>query len=985
MNNATPILDACRLLLGPGQVTEIRIPETRYKTVSGYFSDVEKLAAAAAQWSGQAAGVYFLPNVVKPALLARAANQLKTYAKYTTSDADIERRRWLLLDFDPVRPAGISSTEEEHQRALARMQECCEWLISLGFPRESLVKADSGNGAHALVAIDLPNTPDSTALVKRCLEAVALHFSDASVAVDLTVFSAGQPWKLYGTWAGKGDSIPERPHRLACILEAPAQLETASRELLEHLAALAPEEAKTNAKQTYNGKASFDIEQWITEHELAVIGPTPWQNGGRKWIFPVCPWDAAHTNKSAVIVQFASGAIAAKCHHNGCVGKDWHALRDLVEPGWKEWRDKKQRGNGNGHAPEEPPETDLSSAQTAPRETIQLNNTQLRDPVDQSVEALQQHNIPPTLFRWGEGLARIHHDAGGRPIVQIETKAALKLRLSRVADFIRVTKKKEEWVQTAVSPTQELAESILALSTWPFPALVGLTECPCLRPDGTVITEHGYDGATALFYEPAPGLTLPAIPAEPSQADAKAALKYLLDDLLIDFPFVEPADRTNMLACLLTPIVRSAILGNVPLCLLDKPSPGSGASLLSDLVGLISTGKHAAKQTAPEGRYAEEEWRKRLTSLVLSGVAVVVFDNLENGLFSSTLASIVTATRWSDRLLGQNIHVEVPVRQTWIATANNIILRGDLARRSYRIRIDAKSERPWQRDDFKQADLLSWVQDHRGDLLAALLTMARAWYANGKPQPAAKIPKLGGFEQWASVCGGILAYAGATGFLDNLEALYGLVDDEAPQWGGFLKAWFDEFGDTPKTVADFWVVAQTKPPLSEAIPESVEWDTEKLNSSKKKLGNALKKRVDRIYSGYRLERFSKASRGHIVLWKVSLLGGSGGSASTQPKAEKKEEKEEEPEKSTIDLRASKPPKPPEPPNQQPTEQAETGEACRYCHKDTCQLSPWGWVCRLSDEDRKRWELRQTEEVAAPFDWETGEQAPVAEGADEVKL
>ena len=41
------------------------------------------------------------------------------------------------------------------------------------------------------------------------------------------------------------------------------------------------------------------------------------------------PWNPEHTNRAAYLVQFASGAIAAGCHHHGCAGKDWHALRRL--------------------------------------------------------------------------------------------------------------------------------------------------------------------------------------------------------------------------------------------------------------------------------------------------------------------------------------------------------------------------------------------------------------------------------------------------------------------------------------------------------------------------------------------------------------------------------------------------------------------------------------------------------------------------------
>ena len=107
-------------LIEPGGVAELRVLNTNQATISGYFDDTERLVAQAKQWSGKAPGVYVTLNPVDPILLARAVNRLKTYAKHTTSDSDILKRRWLPLDFDPVRPSGISSTDREHDAALNR-------------------------------------------------------------------------------------------------------------------------------------------------------------------------------------------------------------------------------------------------------------------------------------------------------------------------------------------------------------------------------------------------------------------------------------------------------------------------------------------------------------------------------------------------------------------------------------------------------------------------------------------------------------------------------------------------------------------------------------------------------------------------------------------------------------------------------------------------------------------------------------------------
>ena len=138
----------------PNAITELRILNSpRRGIVSGYFTKPTELCIAGGQYSGHASGVYVTLNPVHHDLLARAANRVIEWAKHTTSDADILHLCWLLIDFDPVRRSGISSTDLGHAVALQRARECRAWLQSLGWP--ALVLADSGNGAHLLAAIDL--------------------------------------------------------------------------------------------------------------------------------------------------------------------------------------------------------------------------------------------------------------------------------------------------------------------------------------------------------------------------------------------------------------------------------------------------------------------------------------------------------------------------------------------------------------------------------------------------------------------------------------------------------------------------------------------------------------------------------------------------------------------------------------------------------------------------------------------------------------
>src|SRR5436190_6965815 len=107
------IQNALTILREPGSVSELRILVHTGRTLSGYYEDQEKMAQDAARMSGKHPGVYMTLNPVNPDLKGRAYNRLQDYAKQTTADTDILHRIWLPCDFDPVRPSGVSATEQE--------------------------------------------------------------------------------------------------------------------------------------------------------------------------------------------------------------------------------------------------------------------------------------------------------------------------------------------------------------------------------------------------------------------------------------------------------------------------------------------------------------------------------------------------------------------------------------------------------------------------------------------------------------------------------------------------------------------------------------------------------------------------------------------------------------------------------------------------------------------------------------------------------
>lgn len=329
---------ALRLFLRePGQVTEIRGLLAGKGVISGYFDDVSKAAEAAERISG-AKGIYFVPSPVKPELLTRASNCMRSRreSKTTTSDVDMAKRSWLLIDLDPVRPSEVSASDVEHDAAIARARRVQE-LLACNYSFPAPILADSGNGAHLMYAVVLKNDEADGALTKNVLVALDHLFTDERVKVDLVTHNAARIWKLYGTVSRKGDDTPERPHRMAKLLEVPDEIKAVERPVLESLASIVPEPKAWRGSEGLGGVRDMEawVRQWLRKHNAPVLHEEPQAiAGGKKlWKLSQCPWNAEHGQGDAWIVLHPNGVLGARCWHNGCAGKGWRELREHFEPG----------------------------------------------------------------------------------------------------------------------------------------------------------------------------------------------------------------------------------------------------------------------------------------------------------------------------------------------------------------------------------------------------------------------------------------------------------------------------------------------------------------------------------------------------------------------------------------------------------------------------------------------------------------------------
>lgn len=430
------------------------------------------------------------------------------------------------------------------------------------------------------------------------------------------------------------------------------------------------------------------------------------------------------------------------------------------------------------------------------RPVVDMRDGNWRRIVEDSYIAIVDTNTRgggPHIYVGPDNLVRVVRRMTDRPsVMQVETDDTLRGYLMRNVTFLAEGRNGAK----SVVPPPTVVRDILTRPTWTgLPELRGIIETPVLSTDGRVVTTSGYQPENRLWYAPASGFEVPAIPESPSDDDVARAMALLIE-VIADFPFDSTASRANALALMLLPFVREFIAGPTPLHLIDAPTPGSGKGLLADCCSILATGREAAKGPAPRDA---EETRKHITARLVAGASMVVLDNVINHLDSAPLASVLTTEVWEDRLLGVSRQVRPLNRAVWIVTGNNVSLSRELARRTVWIRLEPDQERPELRRGFRHPQLIRWVREQRGVLVAACLTLARAWVVKGQPAGAAVLElTFGSFESWLDVIGGVLSVAGVKGLLDNRDTLNGQGDDELYPLTLFMMLWRDAAQATPR-------------------------------------------------------------------------------------------------------------------------------------------------------------------------------------------
>jgi hypothetical protein len=432
--------------------------------------------------------------------------------------------------------------------------------------------------------------------------------------------------------------------------------------------------------------------------------------------------------------------------------------------------------------------------------TIQITEADIKEAVDRSESALlaadrgvYQRGGAIVSVSVGKGISTNGEPVAFQSIAEIGDHALVE-HLSCAAHYEKWDSRLGnggDWRQS--SPPMWVVKTLQQRAEKRLPPLVGIISAPTMRPDGTILSEPGYDRKTGLLFDQR-GVAFPDVPDRPTREQALAALAVIKEPIS-KFPFVSEVDRSVALSAVFTALVRRT-LATAPLHAFSATAAGSGKGKLVDYASIIATGEEAPIISQGDN---DEETEKRIGTCVLDGRPLIAIDNCKRPLTDvDILCSMLTQATVSPRILGLSKMPMLPGGAFVTCTGNGLTVVGDMTRRTVRCDIDAGCERPELRTfEFDPAKV---AKSKRAGLVVAALTVLRAFHVTGRPVPEGVSP-LGSFDDWSLLVRNALIWVDCADPVVSIEKLRE-DDPERNELADVMTHWWEAFGDEKVTTPD---------------------------------------------------------------------------------------------------------------------------------------------------------------------------------------
>lgn len=436
---------------------------------------------------------------------------------------------------------------------------------------------------------------------------------------------------------------------------------------------------------------------------------------------------------------------------------------------------------------------------------------------------------------------------------------ALVHALDGVSAWMRYEKRGDTWGQ--VDPPERLCNVMVRVGEFHhLPSLNGIARQPFLRPDGSLCQSTGHDLATGLC-----GMFDADefdVPTEPTREQAQHSLA-MLDDLLTEFEFALPHDRSAALSAMLTAAIRPS-LPLAPLFHVRAPQIASGKSYLCEILTALATPRRGTPVGFPA---RDEECTKLLLAQLARSPAVIEFDNLIGDLKPhKSLCTALTSGGMEGRILGHSKVMIVGTRTLFLSSGNNVGPIADMTRRCLTVNLNPSCEVPATRT-FKRPHLIAEVLRERGRYVSAALTVVRAWIEAGRPE--SPCPPVANFVEWSDLCRQPLLWLGQP---DPAASIFESMaeDPDRQMLGLLLSCWHDQFGDEGLLVREFLSRSTTLRLGSDELNEvllDITGDRERVST--RKLGRWIARRTGRVVGGLRFVK--TLSKRNSLKWRVESV------------------------------------------------------------------------------------------------------------------
>ena len=324
--------------------------------------------------------------------------------------------------------------------------------------------------------------------------------------------------------------------------------------------------------------------------------------------------------------------------------------------------------------------------------------------------------------------------------LDILTPEASRTRFEEHCHFFTWRKRNGGNVLKPSTMPMDIARSLLASkeARESLPNINGLINCPIIRADGEKlkVLGQGYDSYSGIL------VTKGNLPPDIELAEAVKSL----NDLLEDYNFQTPSDKSRAIAAFITPALKfgGLLKGDIPFEVAEADESFSGKTYRLQTVAAIygEVPAYVTKKTGGVGS-VDETFAQQL----VKGHPFILFDNFRGKLDSQYMEAFKTA--------GSSFPARVPHKGTIdidpsqfivMLSSNGVDTTRDFSNRSSIVRI--KKVKGYKFRSYEEGDLLNHVKVNQAYYLGCVFTVIKFWFKNGMPRTD---ERRHGFIEWAQI------------------------------------------------------------------------------------------------------------------------------------------------------------------------------------------------------------------------------------------